>query len=149
MKWFLLVVSVLMASVALAEGSFWSDPNRDGEGLILVKVQDKEVFAFFTFIDNGYSLPPVVSPAGPPYDVCSNCQAWFLGTAGVLYMSEAIDYPNTLKGGVNVEFAVGKYRMDEFKKGGYMLDIDCNDVLPPSLYMCNNRFYFSKHVFGN
>jgi hypothetical protein len=143
---YLLMLLLLVSTPAFSDSGFFSDPTRDGEGLILIDDGKKKVFAFFTYIDASLAIPPVPIPGLPELVPCNNCQTWYIGNEGFLYKSAPIEYPLAVDGSIDVKFSVGTYKLIPYLDG-YIMDVKCNDTLPPDMFLCNHLFEFTFKVF--
>ena len=161
MKNFLLILSLfLLSTTAFAAGTgFYYDPSRDGEGIIVtIDDNDRLAFALFTFWDAKHAIPPVVSPKLElPIVPCHNCPIWYVGSGdldkkvsfGKLYTSVALDYPNaTQDGSLDEKLPVGEFTL-LYSDGGWHLEVDCYDLMPPDMYMCNTIFSFDTLLIGS
>lgn len=149
---YLLTLLLLVSASVFGSGVILHNESRSGEGIYLVEKNGKQAFAFFTYFDSNFAIPPIVSPKPPPplhpITPCHNCPTWYLGIEGTLYMSQALDYPETLDNELNHEFAVGAYVLKQ-SGVGYTLEITSNGVLPDSLFMFNHVFTFTSKIFGD
>ena len=160
MKNILLGLTILLLStMAVAESGFYHNPERDGEGVSVVIDGDTLAFAFFTYWDAKHAIPPIVSPPPPvlkPIIPCHNCPVWYVGTGvwvdgasiGDMYMSSPIEYPLAVDGNLDVQFVVGQYLIVATATG-YDLIVNCNSVVPASMYMCNTTFTFNQLLIGD
>jgi hypothetical protein len=161
MKTFLAILTAfLLSSTAYAGTGFFYNPDRDGEGII-VTTDDKSriAWAMFTYWDKNISIPPTVSPAPPSPNLITEChrnsQAWLVGNGvyvddiavGAAMISEPIEYPFVSDGSLDEKIQVGTFLLQGYE-GGFDLAIDCNELLPESLYMCNNVFTFTQAIIG-
>jgi hypothetical protein len=154
----LAVLFLVLATTAVAESGFYHNEDRNGEGIILTISKDGRLaFAFFTYWDASYAIPPVVSPVPPPSPItpCHNCTTWYLGTGpwdtkiakGTLWTSVAIDYPNVAGESLDEKIPVGTFVIVP-DGAGFDLTIDCADFMPGGMYMCNNTFSFTNKIIG-
>lgn len=147
----MVLMTILMSATALAGGIF-DNPLRVGEGIIVLSEKSGDTFYLFTYFDTSSAVPPVVSPPKPPLPPlipCHNCPAWYIGTGGLMYMSQSLDYPNTLNEQLNEEFVFGTYNLNEIESGGYTLTITSNGALPDGMYMFNHVFTFTHEIAGD
>jgi hypothetical protein len=163
MKTFLAILTAfLLSSTAYAGTGFFYNPDRDGEGII-VTVDDKNriAWAMFTYWDKVIPVAPIPSPAPPqPVFIIEECdrnsQAWVVGNGiyiddaaiGDAYISRPIDYPFVSEGSLDEKIKIGTFLIEGYD-GGFNLAINCNELLPPSLYMCKNVFTFEEALIGN
>ena len=156
MKNLFLILLLLVSFSAQAQNGFFSNPDRDGEGVIITVQGDTLALAFFTFWDETYSIPPEVIVKPPlPITECPNCPIWYVGAGtfdkkfatGKLYTSVALEYPKTLDNSLDEKIYVGDFFIITHR-GGWRLEIDCAHWVPTNLYMCNNTFEFTNHLIG-
>ena len=195
MRYLISLLILMLSSTAFAQTGFFSNPERDGEGMIVTVKGDLLAFAFFTYWDGTITIPPQVSPLppDPPEDLYVNpsctaapqkapvydippmvsplppplpeteprtyyggAQAWFFGfgtyldniAIGKMYYHKAIDYPYVWdNNGLSNEYVIGNFLIEGYK-GGFDLYIDCSNLVPKSLFMCNNVYQFRKLVIG-
>lgn len=154
---FVILITLLLSTSAVAQSGFFYNPERDGEGISVVIDGDTVAFALYTYWDATHAVPPIVSPAPPPaITPCHNCAIWYVGTGewmkdsstGKMYMSVPIDYPHSIDGNLDVQFSIGTYLLTTGGEG-YKLSVFCNDVVPSELYMCNNDFNFYRLLIGD
>ena len=144
---YLLTLLLLVSASAYGSG-IYHDQTRSGEGITVVTKGDVTAFALYTYFDASFAIKPVPSPSRKPYIPCHNCPIWYLGVDGIMYMSQAIDYPLTLDNALNVEFEIGTYTLTPLDEG-YSLKIICDDLLPPDMFMCSETFIFDKRIIGD
>jgi hypothetical protein len=112
-----------------------------------------------TYSFDGQEIPPVFSPAPPPEEAVTykgGAQAWFIGVGaysdgiaiGDMYTNKAANYPQVTRTiGISQEIKVGVFLIEAYK-GGFDLYVDCNELMPTSLYMCNNVLSFDTLLIG-
>lgn len=112
-----------------------------------------------TYSFDGQIIPPVFSPAPPQQEAVTykgGAQAWFIGLGpysdgiaiGDMYTNKAANYPQvTTTVGLSQEIKVGVFLIEE-KMDGFDLYVDCNELMPTSLYMCNNVLSFNTLLIG-
>ena len=156
MRYLVALVLLFVGSVGVASETLWLyDKNRDGEGMVMTKLDNGGVvFALYTFSDsNGYPIPPVVSPPrpDPSIRVCTGTAVWFTGLSalladgiaiGTVYFNTPIDYPYARDGSVSEATDVGTFLLTEDIEG-YDLVIESNGSLP-NLAVFNQVYEFRK-----
>jgi hypothetical protein len=162
MKYLLALLLIICVGSAQAESGFYFNPDRNGEGIILTIDKDSRLaWAFFTYWDDKISVPPVVSPPPPPPPFVvitpqlQNQQTWLIGNGvyldniaiGKAWISKAISYPNVVGESLDEKITVGNFLIEGFK-GGFYLSLDCNNLLPKSIYMCSNTYKFTRKIIG-
>jgi hypothetical protein len=108
----------------------------------------------------GKEIPPVVSPRPPEGEevdttLYGGIPVWYIGQGvykdgialGDLYYQQAISYPYSFDGLVSDPVVVATFLLDG-NGDGFDMYLDCNDLLPTSLYMCNNVMTFNTLILG-
>lgn len=108
----------------------------------------------------GKEIPPVVSPKPPEGEevdttLYGGIPIWYVGygayndgiAIGELYYQKAISYPYSFDGLVADAVVVATFLLDG-NGDGFDMYLNCNDLLPTSLYMCNNVMTFTTLIIG-
>ena len=108
----------------------------------------------------GKEIPPVVSPKPPEGEevdttLYGGVPIWYVGygayndgiAIGELYYQQAISYPYAFDGVVADAVVVATFLLDG-NGDGFDMYLNCNDLLPTSLYMCNNVMTFNTLILG-
>ena len=107
--------------------------------------------------------PPVVSPTPPPQppgepvdtNLYGGIPVWYIGygaykdgiALGDMYYHKPVNYPYSYDGILSNEYKVATFLM-EGNGEGFDLYLNCNKLLPSSLYMCNNVMTFNRLIIG-
>ena len=143
-----LVALMFVVTHAIADGSIWHNKHVHGEGMFLVEKGDVQTFALFTYTDKHFSILPHPSPPLKPLNLCNNCLIWYLGADGILYLSEALEYPYVTDGTLSKEYQVGTYILEP-DGDGWSLNIVCNALMPDGMRVCGDPFGFDEKIFGD
>lgn len=151
------------------------DPTRSGEGIFVVHDQEfygEEMLAFALFTydpaatieeENCETVPAVYADEEliqESYEVCvtasvevGNQPVWYTAadpwdgdSFGVLYRSEAINYPVSYFGEISDEDAVGLYILDKTETGMRLLVTEFEDMAPGTLY---KAYFFDQKLLGS
>ena len=158
MKTLLTIILLMLANTSWAESGHYYDPDRDGEGIfVTTDDQGRLSFGLYTYFDAQSAVHPETSPPAPllPLTPCHNCPIWYVGNGvyvndasiGAIYLSVAIDYPNVAQGSLNEAIDVGTYLIER-TTDGFDLVVDCNGILHPDMYICNETFHFKTKLIG-
>ena len=154
MRYLVALVLLFVGSVGVASETLWLyDKNRDGEGMVMTKLDNGGVvFALYTFSDsNGYPIPPVVSPPrpDPSIRVCTGTAVWFTGYSSLLadgiaigsvYFAQPLNYPQAQDRAVSESTEVGTFLLTKDAEG-FDLIVESNGALP-NLAVFNQVYEF-------
>jgi hypothetical protein len=157
------LIFMVAVAVAKAESGFYYSPERSGEGLTLtIDKDDRIAFAFYTY----WPEKIAILPATPKFDYyklpCRNCSTWFVANGiylkgaavGEMTMTIPYHYPTTepytgTSTGILAERIPVATFLLEANGEGFDMSLDCYpQILPPSIYMCNNTFHFTRKIIG-
>lgn len=156
-----LTLLLTLPAMAFAEGGVYYNPLRDGEGITAFHRDGEYALWFYTYTDNGVSVPPFPSPAPPAPSIkeCVNCPVWYVGYAadwenglatGILYLALPLNYPEvglTKDGtaGLADLVEVGAFIAVADDKGGFLMEVvKVGHELPDGATLYNTTFTFDR-----